>query len=759
MGEFALGGMIAGLAGATWWLDTQRDARPSVLWTCGWLFLLASSCLIVLGGGSAWSVRAIHLVGPYFPALMLAGVLSYSGRSVPGWLLPAAFIGGVLRCGLSVAGFPGLEPVVALLLEPTALIVAAWIAFRTNERKPKPGSQRWLAPSLLAVAAVEAVGSIAMITGSGLGTAHLVSWALVGPLAILVQVRVNAESARRRERKAKQALSENEERHCALTANSFELISEIDSKGRFRYLNSRCEQWFGRSRESLIGSLAIDLVHPEDRDQTRSWFSARKQANDEKLLTIRVPRQRGDCRWVEVSGRIFSNAGESRLAVSARDVTERFELSAELERVNEQLEERVEQRNAQLHAAIASLEAQIAERTLVENELRMSEERWRNLSELSSDMSFAMERTSDGWLRVEWITHAISRMTGLGMDDLVAGAWRTLIHPDDVEMAAEHLTQIQSGETREFVVRVTTPLRDRRWLRTRIVCKPTRTPGTLKLLGAGHDITAEREAAEAQRRLDAHLQESQKLESLGILAGGVAHDFNNALAVILGNTALALSELESGSRAAQQLERIRCAGKHAEALTRQMLTYSGKATVSLKPLELRRLVDDMAELLVAAVPSHCQLNFAAVKGFTLIEGEPTQLQQIVMNLVTNAAEAVGDQPSRIAVRTGAMLADSDYLEDTFGSTGLEPGRFVFLEVSDPGKGIDEDIRNRIFEPFFSTKFTGRGLGLASVLGIVRGHGGAIKLITEPGNGTRFRVLFPPASVDVRAKRNGSAIAS
>ncbi|MBW2665967.1 MAG: PAS domain S-box protein [Deltaproteobacteria bacterium] len=757
MGELSLGGMIAGLAGATWWLETQRDARSGVLWTFGWLFLLVSACLIVLGGGTAWSLRAIHLVGPYFPALMLAGVLSYRGRSVPGWLLPAAFVVGVLRCGLAVAGFPGLESAVALLLEPSALIAAAYLAYRATEPNSKPSSQRWLASSLLALAAVEASGSIAMIVGSGLGTAHLVSWALVGPLAVLAQLRINDESAQRRERKVAQALSENEERYCALTENSFELISEIDSKGRFRYLNGRCEHWFERSRESLIGSRAIDLVHPEDRDQTRSWFSARQQANDEKLLTIRVPRRRGECRWVEVSARTFSSEGESRLAVSARDVTERFELSARLERINEQLEERVERRNAQLHAAVARLEEQIAERTHIENELRTSEERWRNVSELSSDMSFALERTSDGRLHADWITHAISRMTGLSMDDLEAGAWRALIHPDDFEMVSEHLSQIQPGETREFVVRISTPLQNRRWLRTRLVCKPTQTPGTVQVLGVGHDITAAREAAEAQRRLDTHFQESQKLESLGLLAGGLAHDFNNALAVILGNAALALSELESGSRAAQQLERIRSAGEHAEALTRQMLTYSGKATVSLKPLDLRRLVDDMANLLEAAIPSTCQLNIAAVKGCTLIEGEPTQLQQIVMNMVTNASEAVGDQPSRIAVRTGAMLADSDYLEDTHGTAGLEPGRFVFLEVSDPGKGIDEEIRNRIFEPFFSTKFTGRGLGLASVLGIVRGHGGAIKLITEPGNGTRFRVLFPPAPVEVRAKRNGSAV--
>ena len=298
------------------------------------------------------------------------------------------------------------------------------------------------------------------------------------------------------------------------------------------------------------------------------------------------------------------------------------------------------------------------------------------------------------------------------------------------------------------------------WLRARNKIVERDEEGQPQRIVGTHTDISERKETEAERdRIEEQLRQAHKMEAIGQLAGGVAHDFNNALAVILGNAALAQADVEPGSRTTQQLERIRTAGKHAEALTRQTLTYSGKATVSLKSLDLRRLVDDMSDLLEAAIPGNCQLNIAAAKGYTLIEGEPTQLQQIVMNLVTNASEAVGDEPCRIAVRTGAMLADSDYLDDTFGATGLEPGRFVFLEVSDPGKGIGEDIRNRIFEPFFSTKYTGRGLGLASVLGIVRGHGGAIKLITEPGNGTRFRVLFPPASVDLRAKHGGSVAAS
>jgi CheY-like chemotaxis protein len=241
------------------------------------------------------------------------------------------------------------------------------------------------------------------------------------------------------------------------------------------------------------------------------------------------------------------------------------------------------------------------------------------------------------------------------------------------------------------------------------------------------------------------MQEAQKLESLGILAGGIAHDFNNALAVILGNEALAMSETPPESRLAKQLERIRSAAKHAETLTHQMLTYSGKASVSPKPLNLSALIEEMSELLEAAISEKCQLDISLDHGLTLVEGDPTQLRQVIMNLVINASEALRDRPGRIAVRSGLMTADADYLEDIVGARELAAGNYVYLEVSDPGEGIDEETRIRIFDPFFSTKFTGRGLGLASVLGIVRGHRGAIKLVTAPGGGTRFRVLLPPAA--------------
>jgi PAS domain S-box-containing protein len=405
----------------------------------------------------------------------------------------------------------------------------------------------------------------------------------------------------------------------------------------------------------------------------------------------------------------------------------------------------VKKRTAQLHTAVAGLEEEVAERLRVEHELRASEERWRNVSDLSSDLSFALTREQDGSFTTDWATQAIARISGRSIEEIEERGWPSIMHPEDLGPVATHMSQIRDGETREYDARIINPDGDARWVRTRITGVRSPVDGKLRVLGAGRDITEARQVEEERRRLEAHMREAQKLESLGVLAGGVAHDFNNLLAVILGNDALAMSEAQPGSRLAKQLERIRSAAKHAEALTGQMLTYSGKASLSLKPLDLSGMVEEMSELLEASISKKCRLETFLRHGRTLVEGDPTQLRQVILNLVTNASEAVGDRSGRIAVCTGLMTADAAYLVDTFGSGGLAEGEYAYLEVSDPGDGIDEENRKRIFEPFFSTKFTGRGLGLASVLGIVRGHHGAIKLVIEPGVGTRFRVLLPPAT--------------
>jgi len=745
VGELALGLPVLALAGVSGWLTWTRDARPVTLWARSWIFLFASAVFLTLGSGIPWAASLVDLLGPFFPALVLAGALAHAGRPVPGWLIPLSFFLGTARWSFGQGGYELLGHGIALIFEPGALLAAAFFAFLAARQAPVTLSRRLLAPVFVVIAAVEAAGAAWGMRGAELATPHLLSWAVVAPLALAVQIRVTREGFLGRQRRVEQALCESEERFRALSDNSFDLVAELNRKGRFTYTNPRYEEWSGIPGGELIGRRGVDLVHPEDRERILAWFPAQSRSGGESLVTVRARDRSGAWRWLEISGRPYRAGGELRIVASCRDVTERIELSERLQQAHDRLEERVKERTAQLDAAVAGLEEEVAERRRVERELRESEERWRNVSELSSDLSFALTREADGSFALDWATQAIARISGRSLEEFAERGWPSIVHPEDLASVAENLSRIRDGETREYDARIMTPDGDERWVRTRITGARSPLNGKLRVLGAGRDITEARRVEEERRRLEAHMREAQKLESLGVLAGGIAHDFNNLLAVVLGNNALAMSEARPGSRLAKKLERIRSAAKHAQALTSQMLTYSGKASLSLKPLDLSGLVEEMCDLLEASVSTQCKLETVLGHGRTLVEGDPTQLRQVVLNLVTNASEAMRGRPGEVAVRTGLMTADAAYLADTFGSSGLAAGEYVYLEVSDPGEGIDEEIRNRIFEPFFSSKFTGRGLGLASVLGIVRGHGGAIKLTTEPGVGTCFRVLLPPAA--------------
>ena len=234
----------------------------------------------------------------------------------------------------------------------------------------------------------------------------------------------------------------------------------------------------------------------------------------------------------------------------------------------------------------------------------------------------------------------------------------------------------------------------------------------------------------------------QKLESLGVLAGGIAHDFNNLLMVVLGHAEMALQEISPRSAVRGNLTEITTAAQRAADLCRQMLAYAGRAVFALERVELRELVEEMAHLLKTAISKKAILNLSLERGLPPIEADPSQIRQIVMNLVINASEAIGDRSGVITVSVGATRCDEEYLRKTELHDDLAPGLYVHLEVTDTGSGMDAETRSRIFEPFFTTKFTGRGLGLAAVLGIVRAHKGALKVYSEPGKGTTFKVLFP-----------------
>jgi PAS domain S-box-containing protein len=256
------------------------------------------------------------------------------------------------------------------------------------------------------------------------------------------------------------------------------------------------------------------------------------------------------------------------------------------------------------------------------------------------------------------------------------------------------------------------------------------------------DISARRAAEDERIALERKLLDAQKLESLGVLAGGIAHDFNNLLTAILGNASLAIMHSPENSTLRPYLFNVEKTSLQAADLCKQMLAYSGRGRFQVQRLDLNELVRDMIQLLQISVHKKVHLRIDLAGEVPAVEADPSQIRQIILNLVINASEAIGDQNGTITLSSGVVRADRSFLTETFLSPDLKAGNYVFVEVADTGCGMSAETKAKIFEPFFTTKFTGRGLGLAAVLGIVRGHEGALKVQSEPNQGSSFRFLLP-----------------
>ncbi len=266
--------------------------------------------------------------------------------------------------------------------------------------------------------------------------------------------------------------------------------------------------------------------------------------------------------------------------------------------------------------------------------------------------------------------------------------------------------------------------------------------GTPTLFTVGRDIS-EQKRAEAER-LDSERQmlAGQKLESLGVLAGGIAHDFNNIFAGILGYASLARMDLPESSPVQHSLQEIESSTLRAAELCQQMLAYAGKGQFEMSDVDVSALVQATAHLLQVSIPKKIQLKLELMPQLPSVRADPNQLRQVLMNLVLNAGEAVGDRRGSIRIVSGAMRADASWLATSVVTPPPPPGDYVYLEVIDDGRGMSAETRARIFEPFFTTKFTGHGLGLSAVLGIVRSHGGTLHVYSELDQGARIRIAFP-----------------
>lgn len=263
-----------------------------------------------------------------------------------------------------------------------------------------------------------------------------------------------------------------------------------------------------------------------------------------------------------------------------------------------------------------------------------------------------------------------------------------------------------------------------------------------RIVGCMRDETEFDRMLQEREEMDRRIQETQKFESLGVLAGGLAHDFNNLLGIMLGNVTMVREDLSGNEEGAVMLRDAEDAGRRAADLCKQMLAYSGKGKFVLRQLDLSWIVEDVENLLRASIGKKIELRVELSEELPRVLADGTEINQVIMNLVINASEAIGASPGHIEIRTGTMPIDGESLPALLGGAEMPPGEYVFLEVADNGQGMDAETLAKIFEPFYTTKFTGRGLGLAAVLGIVRGHRGAMTVESEPGAGAKFRMLLP-----------------
>ena len=463
--------------------------------------------------------------------------------------------------------------------------------------------------------------------------------------------------------------------------------------------------------EPITDEMIRDRIHPDDRDRV---VALQKNSYDpagggEFRSEHRLVHPSGSVRWVNVIGRaFFEGEGAQRQVVRsvgvAMDITDR-----------KQAEEAMESSRRMLQIVLDTIPQGV----------------------------FWKDRRSQylGCNRI--VAHAF----GLERPEQIIGMDDSELPGLTKEQAAFFVQkdrEVMDANTPQLGIIEPATLADGTsiWMETAKVPMLDAAGRVIGILGTWQDITGRVQAEEERRKLETQLQHTQKLESLGVLAGGIAHDFNNLLTSILGYADLALMDLPPESSTRQLIGKAVNGARRAAELTKQMLAYSGRGRFVVEPLNLSSLTEDMTRLLEISISKKCVLKYSLMPNLPSVEADAAQVRQIIMNLIINASDAIGDRSGVIAVTTGVMQCDRAYLAGTYVDENLPEGMYVYLEVADTGCGMSEETRARVFDPFFSTKFTGRGLGLSAVLGIVRGHRGAIKVYSEPGKGTTFKALFP-----------------
>ena len=486
---------------------------------------------------------------------------------------------------------------------------------------------------------------------------------------------------------AEAALWAAEQRLRAVLSNSQAVIYQLDPEGRFQLSEGLGLSNLGLRPGEAVGMSALELYQGdlETTDQIR------------RALAGAASRQ-----ITHAGGRVFDNI-----------LTPVFDEQGALE-------------------SVIGIALDVTERQQAEEALRAE----RGLFVGGPVMVIRWQATPP-WL-VDYISPNVQKLLGYAPEDLTSGRvlFDSLVHPEDrdrIHQEAEELRLKGFGQF-EQQYRMRNAAGDYRWFHdfTTPASSDSNTP---YFLGYMLDITDRLQAEDA-------LRQSQKLESLGILAGGIAHDFNNLLAVVLGNLNLAQMHLPEHAQAQPYLAKMEATVLRATELTKQMLAYSGRGHFVVEPQNLNEVVREVTHLLEVSISKKIGLRFDLAPHLPAIQADAGQIQQVVMNLVTNASDAIGDHDGYIHLSTSLKVYDERELRSVYRTETLKPGRYVLLEVTDTGIGMSPEVMARIFDPFFTTKSTGRGLGLSAMLGILRGHGAGLHIASQEGYGSSFQICFP-----------------
>ena len=497
------------------------------------------------------------------------------------------------------------------------------------------------------------------------------------------------------QREADQALRESRRRYRNLYDNTPVMLHSIDREERLVSVSHYWLSRMGYTREEVLGRPVSDFMNEE------SGRKAREQVHPSFFRT-------GACK--DESYQMVTKGGEIIEVL----------LSATSERDEE----------GRVQRSLAVL-VDVTEANRTQEALRASERSYRGLFDSVGQAIYIQDR--DG--RFLDVNPGACSMYGYTREELVGQTPAVVSAPDlnDLPKVMASVAAAFRGEPQAFEF----------WgLRKNgeVFPKDVRLyPGTYfgqeVIIAIAEDVTERKRAEEA-------LRQSQKLESLGLLAGGIAHDFNNLLTAILGNLDMALLKCPEGAPDREHLLSMEKTVEKAAELTKQLLAYSGRGRFVVKVHDLNTVVSEMLHLLRVSISKRIRLDLHLGEELPAIQGDGAQIQQVVMNLLTNASEAVGDEDGDISISTRRAELDGASIRDLVAPTEVSPGTFAMLEVADTGCGMSREILGQIFDPFFSTKTAGRGLGLSAMLGILRGHRAGIGIHSEPGRGTVFRVYFP-----------------